>query len=457
VVRLLRSMATVGLLFMLACWSAAAASAAARQAQPRGETFRASAASGVRVTMPPVGLSFEYPTLAHALGTGACPPPAVVAAFSTLGSAPLALAGDSQDMTVPSGALAGSPPSWETATLYTLPASFWSQLHCLLTATKAPLTVGINAKTGELAWASQMVAGAQTAAINGLNFSVGNEPDLYVLPNYSALGTKFSQQEDLEAIDTYLKVAASLQQQIGTALPLVGPELAAASHWRRQLPGVISSLHMRMVGVHLYPLSACKDPAAVKVSVLLSEAAGNVPASLGWVVADADGAGIPAIISESNSVSCGGGGGVADSPASAVWAVRFVLDALKTGFREVRFHFSGAAYDAFIVSGDSVSYRPLDSALAALNRWLPVGSTISTATAAGGVHATAVSGDPGGPEVILDNEHAQAHTVTINVAHTVTAQELSAARGGLQGLTLTPHGGRVSVSVPGNSVVAVLH
>jgi hypothetical protein len=457
VLRLLPSAAAVAGLLMLACWSVSAASGAPRQAQPGGSTFRASAASGVRVTMPPVGLSFEYSTMAQDLGGGACPPPAVVAAFRGLGSAPIALAGNSQDLTVPAGALTGVPPSWETATLFALPPAFWSQLHCLLTATKAPLTAGINLKTGQLAWATQMVSGAQSAATNGLNFALGNEPDLYVLPNYSALGTKFSQQEDQAAINIYLKLVANLEQAIGTTLPVVGPELAAASHWHHQFSGVIGTLHMREVGVHLYPLSACKEPHAVKTSVLLGEGAANAPATLGWAVAAADGAGVPAIISEANSVSCGGGRGVANSPASAVWAVRFVLSALKTGFREVRFHFSGAAYDPFVVSGGSVSYRPIDSALAALNRWLPVGASLRTASAAGGVHATAVSGDPGGPEVIFDNEHAKAHNVTVNVAHTVTAQELSAARGGLQGLTLTPRGGHVTLSVPGNSVVAVLH
>jgi hypothetical protein len=339
--------------------------------------------------------------------------------------------------------------------LFTLPAAFWSQLHCLLSAVKGPLTAGINLKTGELAWATQMVAGAESAATNGLNFALGNEPDLYVLPNYSALGTKFSEQEDATAIDIYLKLVANLEQAIGTSLPVVGPELAAASHWRRQFSGVISALHMRMVGAHLYPLSACKEPHAVKTSVLLEEGLGNSPTSLGWVVAAADGAGVPAIISEANSVSCGGGNGVANSPASAVWAVRFVLSALKTGFREVRFHFSGAAYDPFVVSGGSVSYRPIYSALAALNRWLPVGSSLRGASAPGGLKATALSGNPGGPQIIFDNEHSRALTATVPATHAVHVQVLSAAGSGLQTRTVPPRGGRVTVSVPGNSVLAV--
>jgi len=409
---------------------------------------------GVQVIMPPVGLSIEYPVLAQDLGTGACPPPALAAELLQLGSPPLALAGQSQDMTLPSGALVG-PPSWAAATLYSLPAGFWSQLHCLLSAAKDPLTVGLNLKTGELSWATQMVAAAQSAAINGLDFSLGNEPDLYELPNYPSLGDKLSEQEDLAAINLYLQLATYLRPAIGS-FALLGPELAAAKHWQRQLPGVIAQLHEQTVGVHLYPFSACKDPRAATIPGLLSAGAAEAPRSLAWVVADASAAGVPAIISEANSVSCGGIAGVSNSPASAVWAVRFVLSALKTGFREVRFHISGGSYDPFFVRGEEVVDRPLESALVALNQWLPVGSSLRTVTAVRGLVTTAVSGDPGGPGVILDNERARARTVVLPAAHTVGIEVLTAARAGLLRETLPARHGRVKLRVAANSVVAVL-
>ena len=38
--------------------------------------------------------------------------------------------------------------------------------------------VGISMKKGELSWATTTVAEAQAAATNGLDFSLGNEPDL---------------------------------------------------------------------------------------------------------------------------------------------------------------------------------------------------------------------------------------------------------------------------------------
>ncbi len=409
---------------------------------------------GVQVTMPPVGLSIEYPLLAQDLGTGACAPPALVSELLQLGSPPLALAGASQDMTSPSGAPAGPGPSWNAAIPYSLPAGFWSQLHCLLSAAKDPLTAGLNLKTGQLSWATQMVASAESAATNGLSVSLGNEPDLYELPNYADLGNKPSTQEDLAAINLYLQLATSLRPAIG-GLPLLGPELAAAKHWQNQLRGVIAQLHEQTVGVHLYPFSACKDPAAATIRNLLSAGAGESPRSLAWVVADATAAGVPAIISEANSVSCGGVAGVSNSPASAVWAVRFVLSALKTGFREVRFHLSGGSYDPFVVEGEQIINRPLESALVALNQWLPVGSSLRTASAAKGLVTTAVSGNPGGPAIILDNEQARALTVKLPAPHSLAIAVLSATRTGLTRETLPARHGRVKLRLAGNSIVAV--
>ena len=407
-----------------------------------------------QVTMAPVGLSFEYSAMAQDLGTGACPTPALAAELQRLGSPPLALSGDSQDMTAPSGALTGPPASWEAATLFALPSEFWSQLQCLLSAARDPLTVGLNARTGQLAWAQQMVAGAQGAASNGLDFSIGNEPDLFSLPNYSALA-KPQADAEAAAVGVYLQVVSSLLPAIAGA-PLIGPELAAPARWRGQLPRVIAQLHDQIVGVHAYPLSACATLRAVTIGGLLSAAAGAEPSAFRWVVADATAAGVPAIISEANSASCGGRAGVSDSPASAVWAVRFVLSALKTGFREVRFHFSGDPYDAFVVRGGEVLDRPLDSALVALNQWLPVGSMLQGVHGVKGLVSTAISAGAGAAQLILDNEHAQALAVVLRTSQTVRVEVLSAARAGLQVAQLGPRHGAIKLRVAPNSVLAVL-
>jgi len=409
---------------------------------------------GVQVTMAPAGLSFEYPALAQDLGAGPCPPPALAAELVALGSPPLSIAGDSQDMTAPSGALTGAPSSWETATLYSLPAGFWSQLHCLLSASGDPLTVGLNAKSGQLAWAQQMVAGAQSAATAGLSFSLGNEPDLYYLPNYSSLA-KPQADEEAAAVNLYLQVASYLQPALAGA-PLIGPELAVPSRWRAQLPRVIAELHEQTVGVHMYPLSACTAPQAATTRALLSAGAADEPRSLAWVVADADAAQVPAIVSEANSVSCGGKAGVSDSPASAVWAVRFVLSALETGFHEVRFHFAGDSYDPFVVRGAEVISRPLDGAMVALNQWLPVGSTLQPLARLRGLIGAAVIGPASAAQLILENERAHAQEIVLRTGATVRVEALSVVRAGVQSKLLSPRRGRVKLLVAANSVLAVL-
>jgi hypothetical protein len=278
-----------------------------------------------------------------------------------------------------------------------------------------------------------MVTGAESAATNGLDFSLGNEPDLYPLPNYSELDKPQPAEETLAA-GTYIQIAEQLKPAIGEA-PVVGPELARPAHWRHELPRVISQLHEQTVGVHLYPAEAAETPRA-----------------LAWVVADAAAAQAPAIISEANSASCGGVAGVSDSAASAVWAVRFVLSALKTGFQEVRFHLSGGPYDPFVVNGEEVLSRPLESALVALNQWLPIGSSLRSLKVRGLV-ATAVSKPTGLGLLILDNEHRTAQSVLLQGVSSASIQTLGSKRAGLLSTTLTSPGDRIKLTVAPESVL----
>ena len=406
----------------------------------------------VHVSMPPVGISIEYPLLAQYLGAGPCPPSSLTAELLRLGSPPLHIGGNSQDLTIPSGALVPPIPSWDRSTLYVLPAAFWSQLHCLLGATKEPLTAGINMKSSELTWDAQMVAGAESAATNGVSFSLGNEPDLYYLPNYASLG-KATGNLEVAGADLYIQLAALLRPLLGTA-PLIAPELAHSTDWRSQFERVIREVHAQIVGVHLYPLSDCGSPAAVTIPRLLSIESADAPEQLAWVVHDANAAGLPPVITEANSAACGGKAGVSDTPASAVWSVRFVLSALETGFREVRFHLSGGPYDPFIMRGTRVSERPLAGALAALNAWFPLNSTLHVIPAPAGTVETAVSGGP--VQLIVDNERTRAETITLPFSTNVDAEILTSTRRGFAHAVLPARRGHVKVKLAPESIVAVL-
>lgn len=406
---------------------------------------------GAIVAMPPVGISLEYPAMAADLGAGECPPPALTAELQRLGSPPLQLAGQSQDFTVPAATAPAPPQSWEELTLYPLPAEFWTRLHCLLTATREPLTAGLNLRIGRLPWAEQIVAGATGAATNGVSFSLGNEPDLYYLPNYSSLDKEQANEEAAE-VGLYLRAAAALRPAVG-ANTLIGPELSGPAHWRSELPGVISTLGLGAVGVHVYPLSVCRTPRAATVNGLLEPSVGDAPSRLAWVVGDARAAGRPAVITEANSVSCGGKSGVSDSSASAVWAVRFVLSALRTGFAEVRFHFSGDPYDPFYVRGAEVVRRPIEAAMTALNQWLPVGSTLRSIAGLRGLAATAIAAPGTQPLVLIDNGERKTRTLLLKGETPVPAGAFGPGRA-LPTLRLAKGGGRL-VTLPANTILAL--
>ncbi len=230
---------------------------------------------GAEITMAPVGLSMEYPVMAQDLGSGECPPPALTSELQRLGSPPIELAGQSQDFTAPAEATPLAPTSWEGLSTYSLPGAFWSRLHCLLTSSKDPLTVGLNGRIGLPSWASTMVAGAQSAATNGLDFSLANEPDLYYLPNFASLDKPLAGEEAID-VGRYLQVAHSLQPALGGA-PVIGPELSGPRSWRLALPRVIQAITARTLGVHVYPLSVCRTPRAATISGLLEPSVGNVP------------------------------------------------------------------------------------------------------------------------------------------------------------------------------------
>jgi hypothetical protein len=297
-----------------------------------------------------------------------------------------------------------------------------------------------------------MVTEAQRTAANGLSFALGNEPDRYGLPNYSSLDKPIDGEEAATA-SLYLQLATYIRQALGGA-SVTGPELSQPARWRYQLPRVLEALHAQTVGVHLYPLTDCRSPREVTIGGLLSSKAANSPESLAWVVSEAQAAGLPAIISEANSASCGGLAGVSDSPAAAVWAVRFVLSALKTGFREVRFHFSGGPYDPFIVSGAAISRRPIESALVALNQWLAPGASLRTVPGVRELVASAVGRPGGATMLILDNERSRSRPVVLRNAYKVQIAVFSPARAGLRTQTLIARG-RLRLSIAPNTLLAV--
>ena len=218
---------------------------------------------------------------------------------------------------------------------------------------------------------------------------------------------------------------------------------------------MLAALHPQTVGVHSYPLSVCRSEREATIHGLLAASVGNAPRRLAWVVADARAAGAPAVISEANSVSCGGKAGVSDSSASAVWALRFVLAALETGFGEVSFHLSGNPYDPFYLRGAEVVRRPAEGALVALQQWLPAGATLRAGHSVGNVAVAAISASGAQPLLILDNESPKPATLALRgAAAAVPVQQFSPA-GIAAGIVAPAGAGRFVAKLPANGVLAL--
>jgi hypothetical protein len=399
----------------------------------------------------PFGLSFEYPLMEKALGAGPCPSGTFVARLKALGSPTVRVGGDSQDLAGPTAAYR-----------YFIPPSFWTALGCLARESGSPIVVGLNFAEGPVADDQTTIAEAQQAIPAPLlSFSLGNEPDLYgfahILPNEPG----FTVPAYRPAPWTATQFASEWTQrraQLGP-VPIEGPDLAGIG-WRETMAPVLERNPPVALTVHAYPTAACGTAAAPTTAarLLTEHASVGLVEKYSWLLATAEAVSRPAIISESNSGSCGGRPGVSDEPVAGVWAARYVVAAILAGWTQVRFHNAGTSYDALALEADGeMASRPLGDALLFLHRWIPVPSRVSTAShnpdilaakvSVGGHVSLIVSSFAAKPTpfpISVEGGAGQLHTDTISTASALE-------RGG----TLAVHGHRARLLLAPHTVVAI--
>jgi hypothetical protein len=350
-------------------------------------------ASGAVVSRTPFGLSIEYPLMEHMLGSAPCPGGAVVRTLRELGSPTIRIGGDSQD-------LAGPTPAYH----YVVPPSFWPALGCLARETGVQLTIGLNFAEGPVADDETTIAAAEKAIpASQLTFSLGNEPDLYgishILPNEPGFTVPAYRPSPWTAGE-YATEWATRRAQLG-AIRIEGPDLAGIG-WRVRIGQMLGADPPDTMTVHAYPTVACGSagPPTTAARLLSKHTSVGLVEKYDWLLAAARAAHRAAVISESNSASCGGKPGVSDTPVAGVWAARYVVAALLRGWSQVRFHMAATSYDPFTVQGDgTVKLHPLGHALLFLRRWVPLGS-----------HILSSSPDP---EVLAAKIVTATHTTTI--------------------------------------------
>jgi hypothetical protein len=329
---------------------------------------------GARATLlsrSPFGLSIEYPSIERLMGSGPCPSTSLVATLVSLGSPTLRIGGDSQD-------LAGPTYAYH----YPVSPSFWTTLGCLARESGAPIVVGLNFADAPVEDEQATVAAAERAIPSSqLSFSLGNEPDLYgfshILPNEPGFTVPAYRPPPWTG-EAFASEWAGRRAQLGP-IPVEGPDLAGTG-WRTSMAGLLTSDPPVAMTVHAYPTVACGSSGAPTTAArLLGEHASvGLLEKYAWLLAAARAARRPAIVSESNSASCGGKPGVSDTPVAGVWAARYVVAAALAGWSQVRFHTAGTSYDPFALEADGrLALRPLGRALLFLHRWIPTPARIA--------------------------------------------------------------------------------
>jgi hypothetical protein len=418
--------------------------------QPPVLTLAAPAGPAVTIAPDPIGLSIEYPLLAHDLGNGRCPPASLVRTIDALGLPTLRIGGDSQDTVAP----AGTPPH---PGVTDLPPGFFSQLACLERETRIPIVVGLNLASGEPAWAAELAASARAAVAPGrLSFELGNEPDIYGRTVLWWNGRALLRTPMPWA--TYLRRARAVEALLGTSSAIEGPDFASG-RWVHSVPLLTATLHLRTLDAHFYPLDACRNRAAATAAAttasLLSRQIQTKISERVRVARYAHVERLPAVISETNSVSCGGLAGVSDEPAAAVWAVRMILRALRAGFAAVRFHASGRAYDPFVVTAGVVTTRPLYRGLVAAAQLLRAGAALRAIPNAGALDGVAITRSDGARTIVLSNYAAVPRWVLLAATTRVRVLRIVARAPVVQHAVMTPAHGRVRVELRPNSVEAI--
>jgi hypothetical protein len=403
------------------------------------------------VSRSPFGLSIEYPLMEKALGSGPCPSPALVATLKALGSPTVRIGGDSQDLAGPT-----------TAHHYVIPPSFWTALGCLARESGVPVVVGLNFAEGPIADELTTIAEARQAIPpEQLSFSLGNEPDLYgfshILPNEPGFTVPAYRPGPWTA-ETFASEWARRLTQLGQ-IPVEGPDLAGIG-WRARMARMLESNPPVAMTVHAYPTAACGSAAARTTSVrlLTNHASVGLVEKYAWLLATAKAAHRPAVISESNSGSCGGKPGVSDRPVAGVWAARYVVAAMLAGWTQVRFHTAGTSYDAlgFDANG-AIVVRPLGHALLFLHRWIPLGSRIASGSHDPQVIAAKVTRG-GHTSVIVSSFSPKPLPFTIAVSGAeehLRTDTISTASAIEAGASLAVHAHRARLVLAPNTVVAI--
>jgi hypothetical protein len=241
-------------------------------------------------------------------------------------------------------------PSW----VFEFGDQWLGQLAALVRRDHLRVTLDLNVAVHSPLMAASLARAASSAlAPRGLvGLAVGNEPDLFRHQpgldreriDSTVRSTPLDWTRDYSPL-SYRRDYVSYARALARAVPgvlLAGPETARSSpRWLHVFRG-LGPLMPRSLSVHRYASSACwarDSPRYPRISLLLSErSSAGLAGRLHRSIEFAHRAGMSFLVSELNSVSCGGSRGVADSFATALWAPDVLFELLRNGVDGVNWH-----------------------------------------------------------------------------------------------------------------------
>ena len=295
-----------------------------------------------------------------------------------------------------------SAPSWSEGTI--TPATLTS-LDSVLAGTGWKVILGVNLKqfsTSRAADEAKYAAQILGSALAGIE--IGNEPNYY----YTSDATYFSDFE------SYVAAIRKAVPGIGIVGPDAGHDqpafVAAFAQDEAAAPDIT------MLTDHEYPLSVCSGQTNT-ISDLLgagSNTAEQAAADSAFSGGVADK--VPAVMDETNSVTCGGETGVSNVFASSLWSLDYSLLLAQEGVQGADYHgsISGCAlYSPLCVSsGSTLTAQPLFYGFLAVNQ-VGTGSflTVDNADSAN-VRAYAVQNGSNLSVVLDDVQDPSSHGAT---------------------------------------------
>jgi hypothetical protein len=179
---------------------------------------------------------------------------------------------------------------------------------------------------------------AAAAALGGALSAVeiGNEPDLFHKNGIRQPGYDYAQYK----VDYNNVSVPVLSALAGSAARVQGATWCSDTWSPADFADYIDAAKQGLscVSLHRYAASVCDGGKATIAELMADKASQGLAAGLEPWVAVADAAGVPLVIGEGNSVSCGGATGVSDTWAAALWALDTLFNVAAVGVHRWAFH-----------------------------------------------------------------------------------------------------------------------